>query len=61
MNQKGHLITKANGGLEKNEVPVEKESHLALELSAFIGCVREQSTPKTDGAFGKSALEWPCP
>ena len=57
MNQKGHLIRKANGGLEKNEVPVEKGEPLALELNAFIGCVREASTPKTDGAFGKSALE----
>jgi len=57
MNQKGHLIRKAGGGLEKDDVPVEKGEPLALELSAFVKCVREASTPKTDGAFGKSALE----
>jgi len=57
MNQKGHLIRKSGATLEKSEVPVEKGEPLALELSAFIDCVREASTPKTDGAFGKSALE----
>ena len=57
MNQKEHLIRKAGGGLEKNEVPVEKGEPLALELSAFVECVRDASTPKTHGVFGKSALE----
>ena len=57
MNQKGHLIRKSGATLEKSDVPVEKGEPLALELSAFIDCVREASTPKTDGAFGKSALE----
>ena len=57
MNQKGHLIRKSGATLEKSEVPVEKGEPLALELSAFVECVREASTPKTDGVFGKSALE----
>ena len=57
MNQKGHLIRKNKASLEKSEVPVEKGEPLALELEAFVGCVRESSTPKTDGVFGKSALE----
>ena len=57
MNQKGHLIRKNEASLEKSEVPVEKGEPLALELQAFVGCVRESSTPKTDGVFGKSALE----
>ena len=57
MNQKGHLIRKNKSSLEKSEVPVEKGEPLALELEAFVGCVRESSTPKTDGVFGKSALE----
>jgi len=57
MNQKGHLIRKNESSLEKSEVPVEKGEPLALELEAFVGCVRESSTPKTDGVFGKSALE----
>ena len=57
MNQKGHLIRKNEASLEKSEVPVEQGEPLALELEAFVGCVRESSTPKTDGVFGKSALE----
>lgn len=57
MNQKGHLIRKNGVSLEKSEVPVEKGEPLALELEAFVKCVRDASTPKTDGAFGKSALE----
>ena len=32
MNQKGHLIRKANGGLEKNEVPVEKRRAIGLGI-----------------------------
>lgn len=57
MNQKGHLIRKSGVTLEKSEVPVEKGEPLALELESFVGCVRRADTPKTDGVFGKSALE----
>tara|TARA_B100000963_G_scaffold309025_2_gene284794 strand:+ start:2666 stop:3595 length:930 start_codon:yes stop_codon:yes gene_type:complete len=57
MNQKGHLIERKGAALEKKDVPVEKGEPLALELRAFIKCVREAETPKTDGRFGKSALE----
>ncbi len=57
MNQKGHLIERKGVALEKKDVPVEKGEPLALELRAFIKCVREAETPKTDGRFGKSALE----
>ncbi|MBP52650.1 MAG: oxidoreductase [Opitutae bacterium] len=57
MNQKGHLIEKNGISLEKKEVPVEKGEPLALELDYFLRCVSEVSTPKTDGNFGKSALE----
>ena len=57
MNQKGHFIAKDDGGLSKNIVPVEKGEPLALELESFIRCVNETQTPKTDGSFGKSALE----
>ena len=37
--------------------PIEKGEPLALELESFIQCVFGASTPKTDGAFGKTALE----
>jgi predicted dehydrogenase len=57
MNQKGHLIKKAGPSLERHEVPVEQGEPLALELESFLSCVRDMSTPKTDGSFGKSALE----
>ena len=57
MNQTGHLISKTGATLEKSEVPVEKGEPLALELEAFVQCVRGASTPKTDGVFGKTALE----
>jgi len=57
MNQKGHLIKKSGSSLERHEVPVEKGEPLALELESFLSCVQETTTPKTDGSFGKSALE----
>ena len=57
MNQCGHLIQKNDLALEKSEVPVEKGEPLALELQSFLSCVQNTRTPKTDGSFGKSALE----
>tara|TARA_B110000483_G_C18155619_1_gene527287 strand:+ start:370 stop:1305 length:936 start_codon:yes stop_codon:yes gene_type:complete len=57
MNQKGHLIKKEGSALNKMEVPVEKGEPLALELESFIKCVQGALTPKTDGSFGKTALE----
>ena len=44
-------------GLKKQDVPVEKGEPLALELESFIQCVNESLIPKTDGTFGKTALE----
>jgi predicted dehydrogenase len=57
MNQKGHFIGKNGIELSKKDVPVEKGEPLALELESFIACVTGTQAPKTDGAFGKSALE----
>jgi predicted dehydrogenase len=57
MNQKGHLIKKEGVTLNKQDVPVEKGEPLALELESFIKCVNGALTPKTDGEFGKTALE----
>lgn len=57
MNQKGHFIQKEGMSLKRNEVPVEKGEPLALEIESFLDCVIEAKTPKTDGSFGKSALE----
>ena len=57
MNQKGHLIKKSGPTLERHEVPVEQGEPLALELASFLSCVQDATTPKTDGSFGKTALE----
>lgn len=57
MNQKGHLIKKTGPSLERHEVPVEQGEPLALELESFLSSVKQRTTPKTDGSFGKSALE----
>ena len=57
MNQKGHFIQRKGLQLERNEVPVEKGEPLALEIASFLECVLEAKIPKTDGLFGKSALE----
>jgi predicted dehydrogenase len=43
--------------LDRNKVPVEKGEPLALEIESFLDCVLQAKTPKTDGSFGKSALE----
>ena len=55
--KRGHLIVKDGFALSKSEVPVEKGEPLALEIQAFLDCVLQAKTPKTDGTFGKSALE----
>ena len=57
MNQKGHYIAKGDGKLDKKEVPVEKGEPLALEIESFVSCVKQSQIPKTDGSFGKSALD----
>ncbi|MBT7924001.1 MAG: Gfo/Idh/MocA family oxidoreductase, partial [Opitutae bacterium] len=56
MNQKGHLIEKAETGLERKDVPVEQGEPLAIELAEFVRCVHPADKPKTDVHFGKSAL-----
>lgn len=57
MNQTGHLIRKGPMGLEKEDIPIEKGEPLKIELSAFIQCIKDASTPKVDVILGTSALE----
>lgn len=57
MEQSGHLVTRQNGVLERNEIPIEREEPLRLELAAFVECVREKRLPKVSGQAGMSALE----
>ena len=61
MNQSGHLLRMAEGGtvfdIKREEIPVEKGEPLALELAAFVQCVREHGAPKVGTELGKTALE----
>ena len=42
---------------QRSDVPVEKGEPLALEIFSFLECLIDSKKPKTDGLFGKSALE----
>lgn len=57
MEQSGHLVRKHEGGLDKQEIPIERDEPLKLELRSFAGCVRERGDPKVNAELGKSALE----
>jgi predicted dehydrogenase len=57
MEQKGHLLTKHDGSIQRHEIPIEKAEPLYLELQSFLNCIRDKSTPKVDVDFGKSTLE----
>lgn len=57
MEQSGHLVRKRGTTLDKEDIPIERDEPLKLELSAFVGCVRERSDPKVGAELGKSALE----
>lgn len=57
MNQAGHVVKIANGGLDKSEVPIEKGEPLKLELASFAESVRRHQAPKVSGELGKTALE----
>jgi predicted dehydrogenase len=41
----------------REPVPIAKDEPLKLELTHFVGCVRERQTPKVSGAQAKVALE----
>src|SRR5690606_15280923 len=53
MNQSGHLIRKQATGLEKEEIPIERDEPLKLELAAFVESIRKSVDPKVGGALGK--------
>jgi predicted dehydrogenase len=41
----------------REPVPIAKEEPLKLELTHFLKCVQERSTPKVSGAQAKAALD----
>lgn len=57
MNQSGHLFRKTAAGLDREDVPIEKGEPLALELAAFVRCVREQGQPVVTGSQASDALK----
>lgn len=57
MNQTGHIHRKTATGIATSEVPIEKGEPLLNELTAFVACVREQSTPLVSGSHGSRALD----
>ncbi len=57
MEQSGHLIRKMENGLDKQDIPIERDEPLRLELASFVNCVRERRDPKVNAELGKSALE----
>lgn len=56
MEQKGHVLFKANGEIRKEEIPIHKEEPLRVELNAFVDCILQSHQPKVSGEVAKSAL-----
>jgi predicted dehydrogenase len=57
MNQAGHMFRKTKFGLEKEDVPIEKDEPLKLELNSFVRCVICHGTPRDDVSLGYRSLE----
>jgi predicted dehydrogenase len=55
--QSGHLMKMTQSGLERNEIPIEKEEPLRTEIASFIHCVKNHGEPKVSIHFGKKTLE----
>lgn len=54
--QAGELYRKQDGRIVKSAVPIEKGEPLAVELAAFIDCVRQRAQPLVSGEQGAQAL-----
>lgn len=57
MEQSGYLLRKGLGGLEREEVAVEKDEPLKVELADFVACAREGRDPMVTGRSAAAALE----
>ena len=55
--QTGKILRKKLLGIEKTEVPIHKGEPLALELRAFVDCVRNRSEPVVSGEHAAEALK----
>lgn len=54
--QAGELYRKQDGRIVKSAVPIEKGEPLAVELAAFVDCVRNRAQPLVSGEQGAQAL-----
>lgn len=57
MNQAGHLVKVGANGIERVEVPFEKEEPLKAELASFADCVLNNKKPKVGANLGSLALQ----
>jgi len=55
--QTGKILRKKLLGIEKKEIPIHKGEPLALELRAFVDCVRNRSAPVVSGEHAAEALK----
>lgn len=55
--QTGKILRKKLLGIEKKEIPIHKGEPLALELRAFVDCVRHRSEPVVSGEHAAEALK----
>ena len=54
--QTGKILRKKLLGIEKKDIPIHKGEPLALELRAFVDCVRNRSEPVVSGEHAAEAL-----
>ena len=55
--QTGKVLRKKLLGIEKTDIPIHKGEPLALELRAFVDCVRNRSEPVVSGEHAAEALQ----
>lgn len=56
-NQTGELYRKAQRGIVREDVPIEKGEPLANELRSFVGCVVNRDRPVVTGEHAAEALK----
>jgi predicted dehydrogenase len=55
--QTGKILRKKLLGIEQSEIPIHKGEPLALELRAYVDCIRNRSEPVVSGEHGAEALK----
>lgn len=55
--QTGKVLRKKLLGIEQTDIPIHKGEPLALELRAFVDCVRNRSEPVVSGEHAAEALK----